>query len=66
MRFASEKIKGINFQFANAACAMANIDKTKKTGYLSDDEIKRLDEVIKNPSKYGAPVWMFNRRRYPI
>ena len=60
---ALRKIKGINFQFANAACAMANVDRTKKTGYLLDDEIKRLDEVIKNPVKHGAPVWMLNRRK---
>lgn len=57
------KIKGISFMFANAICHAANVNGNAKTGYLSEDEVKRLNEVIKNPSKYTIPVWMFNRRR---
>jgi len=57
------KIKGVSFMFANMACALARVDKFKKTGYLSDIESQRLDEVIRSPQKYGAPVWMINRRK---
>lgn len=60
---ALRKIKGIGCQFANAVCFLANVNKAKKTGYLSDDEMKKLDDVIKNPDKYGMPVWMFNRQK---
>ena len=60
---ALRNIRGVGFQFANAICFMANVDKSKQVGYLSDDEMKRLDEVIKDPQKFGAPVWMLNRRR---
>ena len=60
---ALKKIKGVSFMFANAACALANVDKTKKTGHLTDEETGRLDTVIKNPSKYNIPAWLFNRRR---
>ncbi|MBC7111537.1 MAG: 30S ribosomal protein S13, partial [Methanothermobacter sp.] len=31
-------------------------------GYLSDEEIERLEEAIKNPAKYNIPSWMINRR----
>ena len=61
--FALRKIKGVNFQLANAICSITNIDKGKKTGELSDDEINRLDETVKNPLEKGAPVWMANRRK---
>ncbi len=57
------KIKGISFMFANAICHTANVNGTIRTGYLSEDEVKRLNEAIKNPSKHTIPVWMFNRRR---
>ncbi|MBI4150252.1 30S ribosomal protein S13 [Candidatus Woesearchaeota archaeon] len=57
------KIKGVSFMFANIACALARVDKFKKTGYISDIEAQRLDEVIRFPQKYGAPVWMLNRRK---
>ena len=59
------KIKGINFVLSNAICNAAGIEKTKKTGYLSDDEANKIDEVIKDPLKFGLPSWLFNRRKNP-
>ncbi len=61
--YALRNVKRIGFQFANMVCALAGIDKTKKVGNLSDAEIKKLDEIITNPLKAGAPVWMVNRRK---
>ncbi|MCX8146962.1 MAG: 30S ribosomal protein S13, partial [Candidatus Woesearchaeota archaeon] len=57
------KIKGVSFMFANALCNVANIDKAKKTGYLSDEEIDKFNDIIKNPIKYNIPPWMLNRRK---
>ena len=57
------KIKGINFMFSNAICNVAHIDKTKKTGYLTDDEVTKIDDVIKEPSRFGIPSWLLNRKR---
>lgn len=59
---ALRKIKGVSFMFANMVCTLTGIDKKKKTGYLSDEEAKKLDESIRSPQNYGAPSWMFNRR----
>ena len=60
---ALRKIKGIDVMFSNAVCSMAGVDKAMKTGYLDDTQVKKLDEVIANPSKFGFPAWMLNRRR---
>ncbi|RMF55991.1 30S ribosomal protein S13 [Candidatus Woesearchaeota archaeon] len=60
---AMRKIKGVSFMLANAVCALAGVDKQKKTGTLLDPEIKKIDEILKNPKKFGAPSWMLNRRR---
>ena len=60
---ALRRIKGVNFRFSSSACMMANVDKTKKVGDLTEKEVSRLDEVIKNPSNFGAPEWMLNRRK---
>ena len=57
------KIKGVSFMFSNMACTFAQVDKTSKTGYLKDDQVKKLDEVITNPLKYNPPAWMLNRRK---
>ena len=40
------KIKGLSFMFSNAVLNSANINKTKKAGYLSDDETSKIDEII--------------------
>jgi small subunit ribosomal protein S13 len=56
------KIPGIGFMLSNAACYCAQVDKYKKSGYLSDGEIRRLEEVLRNPLQYGIPVWLLNRR----
>lgn len=58
-----KKIKGVGFMFANAICSLAGINKNKITGELTDEEAKKLGEIIKNPSKSGVPVWMLNRRK---
>lgn len=60
---AIRKIKGINFAFSNMICNFVGVDKTKKAGNLLDFEIKKIDEAVRNPKKFGAPSWMLNRRK---
>ena len=50
---------------SHAILNVANIQKNKKTGYLSDDQASRIDEILKEPSKFGIPSWMFNRKKDP-
>ena len=59
------KIKGISFMFSNAILNVAGIMKNKKTGYLTNDEAGKLDEIIKNPSGFKIPSWLFNRKKDP-
>lgn len=57
------KIKGISYMFSNFVTGAADVDKKKKTGLLSDAEIKKIEEVIKSPGEYNPPYWMLNRRK---
>ena len=59
------KIKGLSFMFSNAILNVARIEKTKKAGYLSDEQANKIDEIIKEPAKFGIPSWLFNRKRDP-
>ena len=56
-------IKGVGFSMAHAVCHVLNIDEKAKIGSLSDAEIDKAIEVIKNPLKYKIPLWMLNRRK---
>lgn len=61
--WALTKIKGVGINFASAVCALAGILKTQKAGYLSDDEVKKLNAVLQDPVKNGLPWWMLNRKK---
>ncbi len=60
--FTLSNVKGVGIPFAHAACRVAKVDVNKKAGALSDTEIKKIEEVIKDPIKAGIPAWMVNRR----
>jgi len=60
---AMTKIKGVDFMFSNMVCNLSGVDKTSKTGYLDDAQVKKLDDVLNNPLGHNAPVWMLNRRK---
>jgi small subunit ribosomal protein S13 len=57
------RIKGVGGPFANAICRVNNLDRNKKIGSLTDEEIKKIEETMKNPAKFGIPRWMLDRRK---
>lgn len=59
------KVKGVGVSYSNMICSMVGIDKLKKSGDLTDEEIKRIEDALSNPSNFGAPPWMLNRRKDP-
>ncbi|MEM4638202.1 MAG: 30S ribosomal protein S13 [Candidatus Woesearchaeota archaeon] len=63
IHMALHKIKGISFMFSNFVCYSANVDPQKKAGELSDEEISKIEDVVKNPAKYNCPSWLMNRRK---
>ena len=60
--FALRKIKGVSVMFGNMTLSLSGIDRHKKAGDLLDAEVTRLNDVVTNPIKHGAPEWMLNRR----
>lgn len=57
------KIKGISFTTANIFCKKAGIDPNEITGTIEEEKIKKLEEVIKNPKKFGIPPYLYNLRK---
>ena len=55
------KITGVSYSFANAVCHVLNLDREKQVGMLSEDEVKKIEAVVKNPEK--LPKWLYNRRK---
>jgi len=61
--FALSKIKGIGTNLAHLIVKKAGINPETRAGFLSDDEIERIENVIANPTKHGIPEWYLNRRK---
>src|SRR3989338_5242719 len=52
------KINGVSWSLANAVCSVLKLDKNRKVGSLTEDELKKITEFIKNPQ---IPDFLFNR-----
>jgi small subunit ribosomal protein S13 len=56
------KIKGIGPTLSMAILVEAGIPINKRVGELSDEELAKIEEMVKNVGKY-FPDYMLNRRR---
>ena len=63
VRYALTKIKGINLNFANAILKKAGINPDVRAGFLAEAEVKKIEEVMKEPTKFGLLNWLLNRRK---
>ncbi|RLI27338.1 MAG: 30S ribosomal protein S13, partial [Candidatus Hecatellales archaeon] len=57
------KIKGVGVNFGKAVALALNLNPDQKIGYLSDEDVKRLEDAIANPQNYGIPSFLYDRRK---
>ena len=58
-------IKGVSYTFSKAVTVALGLDAYRKLGSLTPEEIEKIEDCLKNPSKYNIPSFLFNRRRDP-
>jgi small subunit ribosomal protein S13 len=63
MPYALKRIKGVNLNLANAILKKAEINPDKRAGFLTEAEVERIEQIIKEPTKFGLPNWLLNRRK---
>ena len=57
------KIKGVGVTLAYALCRTLGIDPEKRIGFLTEAEVKRIEDALNNPKALGLPSWLLNRRK---
>lgn len=57
------KIRGIGLRTGEIICHLTGIDPRKKIGYLSDEEVKKLEKAVTSLEKLNIPKWLLNRRK---
>jgi len=54
------RVRGISWAFANSICKKLKINENKRIGDLTEGEIKKISEFVKNPD---VPSFLKNRRK---
>jgi small subunit ribosomal protein S13 len=57
------KIRGVGYMFANTIINVLKINPDQRIGYLSPEQVKSIESIIKNPSASNFPSWFLNRRK---
>lgn len=61
--YALTKVKGISMNLANAISKKAGMNLDKRAGFLTEGEVDKIEEIIKDLAKSGLPAWLMNRRK---
>ena len=57
------KIRGVGYRLAALICQKADIDPEMRCGYLTDEEIQHIEDIVANCSAFGIPTCMLNRQK---
>ena len=57
------QIKGVGYMFANTILRILKINPNQRIGFLSSEQIKSIESIIKNPLSSNFPSWFLNRRK---
>ena len=61
--YALTNIKGLSLSLSNAILKKAGVNPDVRVGFLTETEINKIEDIIKEPTKYNLPNWLFNRRK---
>lgn len=56
-------VKGVGRRLARAIVLAAGLNPEQRAGFITDNDVAKIEEVLKNPTKYGIPTWMLNRQK---
>ena len=57
------QIRGVGYNFATAILDSLNINTNTNIGYLSESQVKSIEQILLNPKEASFPLWFLNRRK---
>jgi small subunit ribosomal protein S13 len=63
LSYALTRIKGVNINIANAIMKVTKLDPNVRIGTISDEDVQKINDVLKYPTKQEVPYWLLNYRR---
>lgn len=61
--YALEEIRGVSFSLSNAILKKAGVNPDLRAGLLTESDVSKIEDIIREPAKYNLPIWLFNRRK---
>jgi len=61
--YAVKKVKGVNMSLSNAVLKKAGVNPDLRVGFITDSDIAKIEDVLRDPAKYGIPIWLYNRQK---
>ncbi|BFH72475.1 30S ribosomal protein S13 [Sulfurisphaera javensis] len=61
--YALAMVKGIGYNTARAIIFKLGLDKDRRLGELSDEDIKKIENYLTEKKIPDVPYWMYNRRK---
>ena len=63
IEYGLSKIRGLGTNLSKIIVTKANLNRDLRIGELTDIDIQKLEDILKNPSEHDIPGWMLNRRK---
>ena len=57
------EIKGIGYTTALAIARILGLDPDMRIGFLTEEEIRKIEDAVKDLTRLGLPAWLYNRRK---
>ncbi len=57
------QIRGVGYRLAVQICEKAELDTEMRCGFLTDEEIQLIEDILANCSAFDIPPWMLNRQK---
>jgi small subunit ribosomal protein S13 len=48
---------------SNAVLKKAGVNPDLRVGFITDSDIAKIEDVLRDPAKYGIPGWLYNRQK---
>ena len=61
--YAVAQVKGVSSSLSNAVLKKAGVNPDLRVGLITESDVSKIEDVIRDPAKYGIPAWMYNRRK---
>ena len=63
LEYGLSRIKGLGMNLSKAVVKKSSLNPDLRIGDLTDTDVQKIEDILRNPIKYNVPEWLLNRRK---